>query len=242
LTGPGVGTGSDLRSFDPALLEPRRRNALLNGMVGPRPVAWISSLDPDGVPNLAPFSFFNAFSYDPPTIAIGPGSRQGVNKDTLRNLKAGGEFVVNLVSRDLAERANACSGEWGPEVDEWKVAEVTPVASSVVAPPRVAEAPGALECRVRQVIELGEPDRATNSLVLAWVVQAHLIDEGLDRDGRVVTAALDLVGRLGGDEWCTTRDRFALSRPDGMTVSRGRPGSTRSGPPASARSPCPRDR
>lgn len=199
---------------DISAMDRRARNALMNGIVAPRPIAWVSSLAPDGTPNLAPFSFFNAFSFDPPTIAIGPGSRAGVNKDTVRNLKASGELVVNLVSRDLAERANATSGEFDSEVDEWDVAGVRSAPSDLVAPPRVLEAPAALECRVRQIVELGDSQRASNSLIVAWVLRVH-IDEGAYVDGRVRPEALDLVGRMGDDEWCTTRDRFTLPRPSG---------------------------
>lgn len=201
-----------MTAIDPAQLDRRQRNALINGIVSPRPIAWVSSVGADGAANLAPFSFFNAFSFDPPTIGIGPGSRRGVNKDSLRNIKATGEFVVNLVNRELAERANASSGEFGPEVDEWEVAGVEPAASDLVTPPRVASAPAALECRVRQVIELGDHDRASNNLVIAWVLRLHIADGGFV-DGRVDADVLDLVGRLGGDEWCTTRDRFDLPRP-----------------------------
>jgi len=209
--------------IDPANVDRRERNALITGIVGPRPIAWISSLAPDGSANLAPFSFFNAFSFDPPTVAIGPGSRQGVNKDTLRNLKAGGEFALSVVSRELAERANASSGEFPPEVDEWEVVGLTPEPCEVVAPPRVAESPAALECRVRQVVELGEGDRASNALVLARVLRIHIRDDALEA-GQVVPEVLDLVGRMGGDEWSTTRDRFTLPRPptaDPEEIARG---------------------
>jgi flavin reductase (DIM6/NTAB) family NADH-FMN oxidoreductase RutF len=198
--------------IDPLELGRRERHSLLNGMVGPRPIAWVSSLAADGTRNLAPFSFFNVFAVDPPTIAIGPGSRRGVNKDTIVNVRASGEFVVNLVNRELAEQANASSGEWGPQVDEWDVVGVTPVDSDLVAPPRVLESPGALECRVRQVIELGEAGRSTNSLIIAWVVRAHIVEGGFE-DGLVDPDVLDLVGRMGADHWCTTRDRFDLQRP-----------------------------
>jgi flavin reductase (DIM6/NTAB) family NADH-FMN oxidoreductase RutF len=198
--------------IDPAELDRRERNALVNGLVAPRPIAWVSSLAPDGSRNLAPFSFFGAFSFDPPTIGIGPGSRRGVNKDSLVNIKATGEFVVNLVDRSLAEAANASSGEFAPEVDEWAVAGVTAAPCQVVAPMRVAESPAALECRVRQVLELGEADRASNCLVVAWVVRFHVKDEAMD--GLVPRPdVLDLVARMGGDDWCTTRDRFVLRRP-----------------------------
>jgi flavin reductase (DIM6/NTAB) family NADH-FMN oxidoreductase RutF len=197
---------------DPQELDRRERNVLVNGLVAPRPIAWVSSVGPDGSRNLAPFSFFGAFSFDPPTVGLGPGSRVGVNKDSLRNIKATGEFVVNLVDRTLAETANACSGEFAADVDEWDVGGVEPVPSEAVAPMRVAAAPAALECRVRQVLELGDAARASNSLVVAWIVRVYVRDDAID--GTVPRGeALDLVGRLGGDEWCTTRDRFTLPRP-----------------------------
>lgn len=201
-----------MRSIDPAALERRERSLLINGLIAPRPIAWVSTIGPDGTRNLAPFSFFGAFSFDPPTVGIGPGSRRGVNKDTLHNVKSSGELVINMVSRDLAEVVNACSGEWGPEVDEWDVSGVSPADSETVAPPRVAEAPAALECRVHQVLELGDATRPSNNLVVAWVTRIHVREDAID--GAVPdAAALDLVARMGGDEWCTTRDRFDLPRP-----------------------------
>lgn len=198
--------------LDPSSLDRRERNALINGLISPRPVAWVSSLAGDGARNLAPFSFFGAFSFDPPTIGLSPGSRQGENKDSLRNIKASGEFVVNLVDRRLAELANACGAEFDSEVDEWDVVGVTPAESELVAPMRVAEAPAALECRVRQVLELGDADRASNNLIVAWIIKVHVRDDVMDGI-HPSPDALDLVARMGADEWCTTRDRFTLQRP-----------------------------
>ena len=198
--------------IDPADVGRAERNALINGLIAPRPIAWVSSLSAQGAPNLAPFSFFGAFSFDPPTIGIGPGSRQGTNKDSLHNIKATGEFVVNLVNRELAEVANACSGEFGPEIDEWEVAGLTGEPSEVVAPVRVAESPAALECRVMQVLELGSSDQASNNLVVAWIVRIHVRDEAMEGYDPL-PEQLDLVARMGGDLWCTTRDRFTLPRP-----------------------------
>ena len=198
--------------LDPATLGRGERNALVNGLICPRPIAWISSLAPDGTRNLAPFSFFGAFSFDPPTIGVGPGSRQGVNKDSLHNIKATGEFVVNLVSRELAEHANACSAEFPAHVDEWDVAGLEATPSEVVAPKRVAAAPAALECRVREVIELGDAERASNNLVVASIVSVYVRDDAMD-GALPLPDVLDLVARMGGDEWCTTRDRFTLPRP-----------------------------
>jgi flavin reductase (DIM6/NTAB) family NADH-FMN oxidoreductase RutF len=207
--------------IDPDALDRRQRNGLVNGLIAPRPIAWVSSLASDGSRNLAPFSFFGAFSFDPPTVGIGPGSRQGVNKDSLANIKATGEFVINLVDRSLAEAANACSGEWGPDVDEWDVSGMDGLPSETVRPMRVAAAPAALECRVRQVLELGDAHGASNNLVVAWITRIHVRDAAMD-GMTPLPEALDLVARMGGDDWCTTRDRFILPRPatnDPVSVS-----------------------
>jgi flavin reductase (DIM6/NTAB) family NADH-FMN oxidoreductase RutF len=201
--------------IDPATLERRDILDLVNGLVAPRPIAWVSSEDRSGVRNLAPFSFFNGFSTQPPTIAIGPGSRQGVNKDSLRNIKETGEFVVNVVSYELAVRANQSSAEFSADVDEWDVAGVTAAASDDVRPQRVAEAPASLECRVHTIVDLGTDETPTNSVVIATVTRFHVRDEILD-GYRVRPEILDAVGRMGRNLWCTTRDRFDLPRPAGV--------------------------
>ena len=110
-----------MTSIDPSALARRERSLLMNGLVGPRPVAWVSTVSPEGERNLAPFSFFNLFSYTPAVVAIGPGRRSGVEKDSLRNLTESGEFVVNMVDEALAVLANASSAEFEPVVDEWAV-------------------------------------------------------------------------------------------------------------------------
>jgi flavin reductase (DIM6/NTAB) family NADH-FMN oxidoreductase RutF len=201
-----------MRSFDPRQLGRRQRNNAINGLIYPRPIAWVSSVAPDGTRNLAPFSFFNAFSFNPPTVGVSPGSRQGIPKDTLANVRATGEFVINLVSAALADAANATSAELAPDVDEWELAGVTPVASETVAPDRVEQAPAALECRVHQIIELGE-DEPGNSLVIGRVLRVHVLDDALDEHYLPRPEALDLVARMGGDLWTHTRQQFILPRP-----------------------------
>lgn len=201
--------------IDPAEHDRATLNGLMNGLVYPRPIAWTSTVSTDGVRNLAPFSFFNAFSFHPnPTIGIGPGSRRGINKDTLANARATGELVVNLVSAELAETANHTSAEVAGDVDEWDLAGVRAVASDLVAPARVADAPVSFECRVHAIVDLGEPDLPTNSLVIARVLRIHVIDAAMD-GLRPRPEVLDLVGRLGGDLWTHTRERFTLPRPSG---------------------------
>jgi len=201
-----------MTTFDPADLRRREVAALINAIVAPRPIAWVSSLGPDGTPNLAPFSFYNAFSTAPPTIAIGPGSRGGVNKDSLCNIKASGEFVINAINEQLAHHANRSSGEFPPEVDEWAVAGVTPVPSDDVRPPRVLESPATFECRVVEIVDLGPDDAPTNSVVIARITRIHVADDVLDGTSPDADG-LGLVGRAGGDLWVRTTDRFALPRP-----------------------------
>jgi flavin reductase (DIM6/NTAB) family NADH-FMN oxidoreductase RutF len=203
--------------IDPAEQDRRTLNGLMNGLVYPRPITWTSTIAEDGTRNLAPFSFFNAFSFHPhPTIGFGPGSRRGVNKDTLANIRATGEFVVNLVSAALAETANHTSAEVPGDVDEWELAGVRGVPSDLVRPERVADSPVSFECRLHQIVDLGEPDMPTNSLVIGRVLRIHVDDAAMD--GLTPRPeVLDLVGRLGGDLWTNTRERFTLPRPSGTT-------------------------
>ena len=201
-----------MRSFDPRSLDRRQRNNLINGLIYPRPIAWVSTVASDGTGNLAPFSFFNAFSFNPPTVGVSPGSRQGVPKDTLANVRATGEFVINLVSASLADTANATSAELAAHVDEWELAGVRPVASETVAPARIEQAPAALECRVHQIVDLGD-DEPSNSLVIGRVLRIHVLDDALDEHYLPRPEALDLVGRMGGDLRANTRQQFILSRP-----------------------------
>jgi flavin reductase (DIM6/NTAB) family NADH-FMN oxidoreductase RutF len=225
-----------VRSFDPRALDRRQRNHLINGLIYPRPIAWVSTVASDGTRNLAPFSFFNAFSFNPPTVGVSPGSRQGIPKDTLANVRATGEFVINLVSASMAETANFTSAELAPDIDEWELSGVAPVASETVAPARVEQAPAALECRVHHIIELGA-DEPSNSLVIGRVLRVHVLDEALDEHYLPRPEALDLVGRMGGDLWARTRQQFTLPLPSveqpwPAAVDRLSPVNAASGPDA----------
>jgi flavin reductase (DIM6/NTAB) family NADH-FMN oxidoreductase RutF len=184
-----------------------------NAIVGPRPIGWVSTRSADGVNNLAPYSFFNAFNYTPPIVGF---SSIGY-KDSVRNIEATGEFVWNLVTRPLAEAMNQTCAAVGPEVDEFALAGLTPLASRLVKPPRVAESPVTFECRLTQLIRLttalGEP--VDSWLVLGEVVGVH-IDQRLLRDGVYDTANADHVLRGGGpaDYFSIGPDQlFKLYRP-----------------------------
>jgi flavin reductase (DIM6/NTAB) family NADH-FMN oxidoreductase RutF len=212
--------------FDPETLVRGQLNGLIVGLVSPRPIAWVSTLHRDGARNLAPFSFFNAFSFSPPVLAVGPGSRSGTDKDSLRNIRETGEFTVSIVTEALSQRANLSSGDFPPDVDEWGIAGVTAAPADDVRPPWVAESPAAFECRVMQIIDLGNDRERANGLVIASVTRIHVQDDVLD--GLVPNPErLRLVGRMGEADWCTTRDRFPLRRPRpselGDLMRRGKP-------------------
>jgi flavin reductase (DIM6/NTAB) family NADH-FMN oxidoreductase RutF len=199
--------------ISPADASPRDLYKLLIGLVVPRPIAWVSTVSKEGVPNLAPYSFFNAVSADPPVVAFAPSRKPDGDhrKDTLRNVEDTGEFVVNIVSEELAEAMNASSADVAPDVNEFELARVTPVPAHFVKPPLVGEAPAKMECRLRQIIPLGE--RPTSGvLVLGDVVCFHLA-ENLVENFRVDPDRLRAVGRMGGMSYSRTRDRFELNRP-----------------------------
>jgi flavin reductase (DIM6/NTAB) family NADH-FMN oxidoreductase RutF len=188
---------------------------LLIGTVVPRPIAWVSSLSAEGVANLAPYSFFNAVSADPPVVCFAPSRKVAGDqrKDTLRNIEATGEFVVNLVHEDLAAAMNLTAAEVGPEVSEFELASLEMEEATMVKVPMVKLAPAKMECRLKQVIPMG--DRPTSGmLVLGDVVCFHYA-EGLVENYRVDPDRLLAVGRMGGMSYARTRDRFELVRPTG---------------------------
>ena len=184
---------------------------VLIGCVVPRPIAWVSSMSPDGVLNLAPFSFFNAVCSNPPTVMFSAGSREGVAKDTVRNVKDTGEYVVNVVNDALVEQMNLSSGEYPPDVDEFALTGLTSAPSVKVTPPRVAEAPISMECRMTQTIPVGNDGYY---VVLGEIVQFHIDDAIYDAaTGRVDMRKLKPVGRLAGNWYTHVNDLFEIVRP-----------------------------
>ncbi len=190
-------------------------NDPFKSIVVPRPIGWISTLSVDGKANLGPYSFFNAFSERPHYVAFGSGSsRGGGRKDSLVNAEATGEFVVNLATWDLHEAMNASSANLPYGADEFEVAGLSKAPSRMVKPPRVAESPVALECRWFKSVEL--PDDA--GLVRDWLVIGRVIgihiDDRFIEDGRVNTAALRPIARLGYSEYATVTEAWRMRRPD----------------------------
>jgi flavin reductase (DIM6/NTAB) family NADH-FMN oxidoreductase RutF len=189
------------------------RHDPFNAIVGPRPIGWISSIGVDGVRNLAPYSFFNAFNYTPPIIGF---SSIGW-KDSLTNIQATGAFVWNLATRALADKMNASSASVAADVDEFALAGLTPAPSRLVAPARVLESPVNFECRLSQVVNLLSADGATTEgwLVLGEVVAVH-IDPALLRDGVYDTAAAHPIlraGRMGDYAEIIPSAMFEMKRP-----------------------------
>src|SRR5688500_17512328 len=191
----------------------------------PRPIAWVTALDPDtGVLNAAPFSWFQAVCSDPPMVMLAIQRRaDGSPKDTVRNIRALGEFVVNVSPRSMAEAMVKSSGEYPPEVSEVEALGLRTAPSRVVKPPRLADSPVHLECRLRQEIPLG--NRGGTSLILGEAVHLAADDAVLDARGNVDPSKLVLVARLGGQEYVDTERFFTMRRPaaDDLRGSRREP-------------------
>lgn len=189
------------------------RWTLLNAIVAPRPIAWVSSIDAGGRTNLAPFSYFNLLSNSPPTLifsCVTPADRS--DRDTLSNVRDTGEFVVNLVSRDLLEAMHATSAPLPRGVSEFAAVGVASAASVHVRPPRVEAAPASLECRVLQYVPISpeRPGEAGCTAVVGRVVGVHVAPECMDANGRFDTARAGLMARLGGPQYSRLGEILAL--------------------------------
>jgi flavin reductase (DIM6/NTAB) family NADH-FMN oxidoreductase RutF len=200
-----------MASFIPTELDPTDRYKLMTGLVVPRPIGWIGTADEDGRPNLAPYSFFQCVAAHPPVVLFSAGVDDGHEKDSLLNARTSGEFTYNLVDMATAEAMNQSSAPLGRGESEFDFAGLTPEPSITIGAPRVAEARASLECQVTQLVELGAAP-LQNVVVFGEVAVIHAEDAILDGT-RVDFEALDAVGRLAGNDYTTTRDRFSLIRP-----------------------------
>ncbi len=200
--------------IDPATLTARDRHLLLTALVVPRPIGWISTLDASGRPNLAPYSFFNLVASSPPTLFVSIGQRGDGPKDTLANLRATGELVVNVVSDHLTAAMNASSVESGPGHDEFAFAGLEAAPSAVVRPPRVAVARAHLEARVVDEVAVTDDDGvARNHVVFARIVHVHVDDAIITPPHRIDMAALAPVARLAGTAYARFGEVFSVPRP-----------------------------
>jgi flavin reductase (DIM6/NTAB) family NADH-FMN oxidoreductase RutF len=180
----------------------------------PRPIAWVSTISPEGTTNLAPFSFFQGITANPPTLMFVPvNNREGHKKDTVRNIELVPEFVVNLVPHALAEAMNKTAALLPYGESEFAAFGIASTPCSKVRPPRVAQAPVAFECSLQQIVNIGTGPLAAN-VIFGRILVAHIRDEVLAADGFPDAHKLDLVGRLGREDYATTRDTFSIRRPD----------------------------
>jgi len=186
---------------------------LIIGSILPRPIALVSTLSDDGVLNLAPFSFFTGITSKPPTVGFAPAlkGKEGDKKDTLANVESTGEFVVNVVTEDISDQMIKTASDVPPDVDEFEIAGFTAIDSEIVKPPRVKESPINLECKLFQVVYIGDGTEGSGAFVIGEIVAYH-IDDALYNDGRIDTALLKPIGRLAGLDYTTLGRCFSMDR------------------------------
>lgn len=210
-----------MKRIDPKEVDTRDLHGFLLGAVGPRPIAFASTIDPEGRVNLSPFSFFNVFSSNPPTLIFSPARRvrDNTTKHTLENSLQVDEVVINVINYELVEQASLSSTEYDQGVNEFVKAGLTQEPSERVKPPRVKESPVQMECKVRQVIALGEHGGAGN-LVICEVVMMHIDETILDTSGKIDTQKIDLVGRMGGNWYCRAQGNalFEVAKPSAKGI------------------------
>jgi flavin reductase (DIM6/NTAB) family NADH-FMN oxidoreductase RutF len=206
-------------NFIPIELSYSELYGVILNSVAPRPIAWVSTISASGQPNLAPFSFFNCVCTAPPLLAFATGLRPpkragstaGEPKDTLRNIRETKEFVISIVTYELAEPMNLSSGEYDASINEFEVAQVASAPSQVVKVSRVAASPVSFECKLYQILDFS-PSPQSSSLVIGEIVSLY-VDEAHMKDGKLDRDSLDLIGRMGGIQYTRTTQRFEMVRP-----------------------------
>ena len=208
----------EMRTFDPAQIASSDIYKLMIGIIVPRPIAFVSTVDAAGIRNLAPFSYFTACSSNPPVVCFCTAVRKEPrpHKDTLLNVEATQEFVVNIVSEEFAGQMNQCSADVAPEVDEFELSGLTAVASELVKPPRVAQSKVQMECRLHQIIRVSDKPGG-GILVLGEILRFHVLESLFeDANGgsyKIDPDKLNAIGRMGGPSYVRTHDRFDMQRP-----------------------------
>jgi flavin reductase (DIM6/NTAB) family NADH-FMN oxidoreductase RutF len=202
--------------INPTTVSIPQLHAYLLGVVGPRPIAFASTIDENGISNLAPFSFFNVFSANPPILIFSPArsGRANTTKHTYENVKIIPEVVINIVNHDMVHQVSLASAEYAKGVSEFEKAGFTPLSSKLIKPFRVKESPVQIECKVNQVIELGNGGGAGN-LIICEVLLMHISEGILDEAGVVDPHKIDLVARMGGNWYCRASGNalFEINKP-----------------------------
>ncbi len=196
--------------IDPITEHPTRIYSIMIRAITPRPIAWVSTLSPRGVPNLAPFSFFNGVCSSPAALMISPVNKaDGTKKDTVRNIESGGQFVVNVVPFRVAEQMFRTSAELDYEESEFDAAGLTQRPSTKINIPGVAESPIHFECELMQIVHVGSGPLAAN-LIIGKILAIEIDDSVLDVDGKIDPQRVDAIGRMGSQDYCRTTERFSL--------------------------------
>ena len=203
-------------TIDPIELGNPKAHHYILGAVGPRPICFASTIDSDGKPNLAPFSFFNVFSSNPPVAIFSPArsGRTGKQKDTYNNVKQVPEVVINLVNFNMVEQMSLSSSPYDPNVDEFIKSGFTPIESQTIRPYRVKESPVQMECEVFNVMELGQTGGAGN-LIMCKIKKIHIQEDILDQNNMIDQHKIDLVSRMGGNWYCRSdkNSMFEIVKP-----------------------------
>ena len=199
--------------YDPTEHPLLETHKLMIGSIVPRPIAFVSTLSKDGFENLAPFSYFNGICSNPPSIMFCPARRgyDGKTKDTLNNIRDTEEFAVNIVSEDFAEQMVSTSTDFEPEVNEFEVSGLTPVPCQKIAPPKVAEAKISFECKLNQIVPVGNEGPGGGFVVIGTIVLFH-IDDDVYEDGYINLGKLRPIGRLAGNMYTRTTDKLEIIR------------------------------
>jgi flavin reductase (DIM6/NTAB) family NADH-FMN oxidoreductase RutF len=208
-----------MKTINPKDIETPKLHRYLLGAIGPRPIAFASTMDKDGVANLAPFSFFNAFSANPPILVFSPArsGRTNTTKDTYNNVKILPEVVINVVNFELVHQMSLASSPYPSSVDEFVKSGLTPVASECVQPHRIKESPVQFECKVNEVIELGDQGGAGN-LIICEVLRIHIDEAILDEHQMIDQHQIDLVSRMGGNWYCRADENSMFEIPKPITT------------------------
>ncbi len=199
-----------MKSFEPKDLPIAQLHGYLLSAVAPRPIAWVSTIDEEGNPNLSPFSFFNVFSANPPIAIFSPARRvrNNTTKHTLENVHKVKEAVINVVTYDLVQQCSLSSTEYAQGISEFKKAGLTPLKSDLVQPYRIAESPVQMECKVKEIIALGQEGGAGN-LVICEIIKMHISEDIMGTDNKIDVAKIDLVARCGGN-WYSRANEASL--------------------------------
>ena len=199
--------------FDPSEIPFQETHKLMIGSIIPRPIAFVSTRSKDGKNNVAPFSYFNGVCSKPPTIMFAPARRgwDGEEKDTLINIRDTEEFVVNIVSESFAEKMVMCATDFDSDVDEFEISGLTPTNSQKIKPPRVGEAKISFECKLNQIVEIGDGTAGSGFVVIGTIVLFH-IDDGIYDNGRILTDKLEPLGRLAGNWYTRSPDTLIIDR------------------------------